>query len=150
MRGRILGRNWDKSLKSFFLLVFPHQQRASSTCSPWWIGRPGGWRPPPWSPWRPRTAWRHSYNLGSQVWCTIHPHFRSRPPVYLFPVGGPQQAAGDQAHADHQSWRMRSTCSLVELLPPWFELQISRLPGKCGYSTRPSGTTSSLVIWVES
>jgi hypothetical protein len=26
------------------------------------------------------------------------------------------------------------------------ELQISRLPGKGGYSTRPSGTTSSLVI----
>jgi len=28
------------------------------------------------------------------------------------------------------------------------ELQISRLPGKGGYFTRLSGTTSSLVIWV--
>jgi len=38
------------------------------------------------------------------------------------------------------------------LTPPWFELpiQISRLPGKGGYSTRPPGTTSSLVIWVGS
>jgi hypothetical protein len=27
MRGQILGRNWDKSLKSFFLLVFPHGGR---------------------------------------------------------------------------------------------------------------------------
>jgi hypothetical protein len=26
MRGRILGRNWDKSLKSFFLLEFLHQE----------------------------------------------------------------------------------------------------------------------------
>jgi hypothetical protein len=43
-----------------------------------------------------------------------------------------------------------STYSQVELPPPWFELQIFRLPGKGGYSTRPSGTTSSLVIWVES
>jgi hypothetical protein len=35
--------------------------------------------------------------------------------------------------------------------PPWFELQMSRLPvpGKGGYSTRPPGTTSSLIIWVE-
>ncbi len=80
MRGRILERNWEKNLKSFFLLVFPHQR---STYSPWWTGRPGGWRPPPWSPWRPRTAWRHSYHLGSQVWCTIHPHFRSRPPFFF-------------------------------------------------------------------
>jgi hypothetical protein len=39
---------------------------------------------------------------------------------------------------------------LSRLPPPWFELQISRLPGKGGYSTRPSGTTSMLVIWVES
>ncbi len=36
------------------------------------------------------------------------------------------------------------------LPPPWFELQISRLPGKGGYSTRPPGTTNSQVIWVES
>jgi hypothetical protein len=35
------------------------------------------------------------------------------------------------------------------LPPPRFELQISRLPGKGGYSTRPSGTTRSLIIWVE-
>jgi hypothetical protein len=35
-------------------------------------------------------------------------------------------------------------------LPPWFELQIFRLPGKDGYSTRPLGTTSSLIIWVKS
>jgi hypothetical protein len=25
----------------------PASRRASSTCSPWWTGRPGGWRPPP-------------------------------------------------------------------------------------------------------
>jgi hypothetical protein len=32
-------------------------------------------------------------------------------------------------------------------VPPLrFELQIFRLPGKCGYSTRPPGTTSSLVL----
>jgi hypothetical protein len=31
-----------------------------------------------------------------------------------------------------------------------YELQIFRLPGKGGYSTRPLGTTSSLIIWVES
>jgi hypothetical protein len=30
-----------------------------------------------------------------------------------------------------------------------FELQIFRLPGKGGFSTRPPGTTSSLIIWVE-
>ncbi len=35
------------------------------------------------------------------------------------------------------------------LPPPWFELQIFRLPGKGGYSTRPPGTTDSLAIWVE-
>ena len=34
------------------------------------------------------------------------------------------------------------------LPPPWFELRISRLPGKGGYSTRPSGTTSSVAILV--
>ncbi len=34
------------------------------------------------------------------------------------------------------------------LPPPWFELQIFRLPGKYGYSTRLLGTTSSLIIWV--
>jgi hypothetical protein len=34
------------------------------------------------------------------------------------------------------------------LPPPGFELQISILPGKGGYSTRPSGTTGSLVILV--
>ena len=35
-------------------------------------------------------------------------------------------------------------------MPPLrFELQIFRLPGKAGYSTRPLGTTSSLIIWVE-
>ncbi len=33
--------------------------------------------------------------------------------------------------------------------PPRFELQISRLPGKGAYSTRPPGTTSSLMIWVD-
>jgi hypothetical protein len=39
---------------------------------------------------------------------------------------------------------------VVSRLPPqWFELQISRLPGKGGYFTRPPGTTSSLIIWVE-
>jgi hypothetical protein len=37
----------------------------------------------------------------------------------------------------------------VELPPPWFELQIFRLPGKGGYSTKPPGTTNSLIIWVE-
>jgi hypothetical protein len=37
---------------------------------------------------------------------------------------------------------------VVRLPPPWFELRIFRLPGKCGYSTRPPGTTHSL-IWVE-
>ncbi len=38
----------------------------------------------------------------------------------------------------------------LELLPPpRFELQISRLPGKGGYSTTPPGTTNSLIIWVE-
>ncbi len=31
-----------------------------------------------------------------------------------------------------------------------YELQIFRLPGKGGYSIRPLGTTSSLIIWVES
>jgi hypothetical protein len=40
--------------------------------------------------------------LGSKVWCAIHPHFRLRPPVHLFTVGGPHQAAGDQARADHR------------------------------------------------
>jgi hypothetical protein len=35
------------------------------------------------------------------------------------------------------------------LPPPRFELQIFRLPGKGGYSTRPPGTTESLIIWVE-
>ncbi len=39
---------------------------------------------------------------------------------------------------------------LGEIGLPWFELQIFRLPGKGGYSTRPSGTTISLIIWVES
>jgi hypothetical protein len=35
-------------------------------------------------------------------------------------------------------------------VPPLrFELQIFRLPGKGGYSIRPTGTTSSLIIWVE-
>jgi hypothetical protein len=35
-------------------------------------------------------------------------------------------------------------------MPPlWFELWIFRLPGKGGYSTRPLGTYSSLIIWVE-
>jgi hypothetical protein len=29
------------------------------------------------------------------------------------------------------------------------DLQISRLSGKGDYSTRPSGTTNSLIIWVE-
>jgi hypothetical protein len=33
--------------------------------------------------------------------------------------------------------------------PPRFELQISRLPGKGVYSTRPPGTSDSLIIWVE-
>ena len=37
-------------------------------------------------------------------------------------------------------------CVVSRLPPPRFELQISRLPGKGGYSTRPSGTTSSLII----
>ncbi len=39
-------------------------------------------------------------------------------------------------------------CVVSRLPPPGFELQFSRLPGKGGYSTRPSGTTSSLVILV--
>jgi hypothetical protein len=39
--------------------------------------------------------------------------------------------------------------SSQELPPPWFELRIFRLPGKGGYSTRPLGTTNSLIIWVE-
>jgi hypothetical protein len=39
-------------------------------------------------------------------------------------------------------------CVVSRLPPPGFELQISRLPGKGGYSTRPSGTTNSLVILV--
>jgi hypothetical protein len=38
---------------------------------------------------------------------------------------------------------------VVRLPPPGFELQIFRLPGKGGFSTRPPGTTSSLIIWVE-
>jgi hypothetical protein len=38
-------------------------------------------------------------------------------------------------------------CVVNRLPPPGFELQISRLPGKGGYSTRPPGTTSSLVSW---
>ncbi len=37
----------------------------------------------------------------------------------------------------------------LELRPPWFELWICRLPGKGGCSTRPLGTTSSVIIWVE-
>jgi hypothetical protein len=39
-------------------------------------------------------------------------------------------------------------CVVSRLPPQGFELQISRLPGKGGYSTRPSGTTSSVVILV--
>jgi hypothetical protein len=38
---------------------------------------------------------------------------------------------------------------VVRLPPPWFELQIFRLPGKGGYSARPAGTTNSLIIQVE-
>jgi hypothetical protein len=45
---------------------------------------------------------------------------------------------------------MRSSSSWGRVPALRLELQISRLPGKGGYSTRPSGTTSSLVIWVES
>jgi hypothetical protein len=47
---------------------------------------------------------------------------------------------------------VKDACVVVvsRLPPPGFELQISRLPGKGGYSTRPPGTTSSLIIWVES
>jgi hypothetical protein len=39
--------------------------------------------------------------------------------------------------------------AVVRLPPRWFELQIFRLPRKGGYSTRPLGTTHSLIIWVE-
>jgi hypothetical protein len=39
---------------------------------------------------------------------------------------------------------------VVRLLAKRLELQISILPGKGGYSTRPSGTTGVLVILVES
>ncbi len=42
--------------------------------------------------------------MGGEVWCAIHPHFRPKPPVYLFPVGGPHQAAGDQACVDHPQY----------------------------------------------
>jgi hypothetical protein len=56
------------------------------------------------------------------------------------------------AWPDHVGVTNCEGCVVVvsRLTPPWFELRIFRLPGKGGYSTRPSGTTSSLIIWVES
>jgi hypothetical protein len=38
---------------------------------------------------------------------------------------------------------------IADAVPPRSELKIFRLPGKGGYSTRPLGTTNSLIIWVE-
>jgi hypothetical protein len=50
---------------------------------------------------------------------------------------------------DPQHWCEGCVVVVVRLPPPWFELQIFRLPEKGGYCTRPPGTTSSLIIWVE-
>ncbi len=53
----------------------------------------------------------------------------------------------DQKEGLHQECE---GCVVVSRLPqPRFEQQIISLPGKGGYSTRPPGTTSLLVIWVE-
>ncbi len=74
--------------------------------------------------------------------------------AHLYVCGDAKMMAKDVRNIVREICQVKSGickgCIVSRLPPPGFEMQISRLPGKGGYSTRPSGTTSSLVIWVES